>query len=81
MLAEVTDALRDVLRDAAITVQATTRFADIPGWDPMDLVSVVVELECRLNLMFDLQEIDRLITVGDLGRMIATKQALAVCPV
>jgi acyl carrier protein len=43
----------------------------------MDLVTVVVEVECRFDLQFELAEIDRLTTVGDLLRMIATKQALA----
>jgi acyl carrier protein len=37
----------------------------------------VVEIECRFDLQFELVEIDRLTTVGDLLRMIAAKQALA----
>ena len=43
----------------------------------MDLVTVVVEIECRFGLEFELTEIDRLSTVEDLLRMIATKQAIA----
>jgi acyl carrier protein len=37
---------------------------------------VVVEVECRYGLQFELAEIDRLITVGDLLHMIVAKQAL-----
>ena len=55
----------------------TTRFDDMTGWDSMDLITVVVEVECRFDLQFELPEIDRLTTVGDLLRMIEAKQALA----
>ena len=76
-LAEIRAIVRDVLRDDAIELEAQTRFDDVEGWDSMDLVAVVVEVECRFGLEFDLTEIDRLSTVEDLLRMIATKQAVA----
>jgi acyl carrier protein len=74
---EITAILREVLRDTALEVVPATRFDDVTGWDSMDLVTVVVEVECRFDLQFELAEIDRLSTVGDLLRMIAAKQALA----
>ena len=43
----------------------------------MDLITVVVEVECRFDVQFELPEIDRLVTVGDLLRAISAKQALA----
>ena len=74
-LPEITAILREVLRDHSCEVTAATRFDDLPSWDSMDLVAVVVEAECRFNVQFELFEIDRLGTVGDLLRMIAAKQA------
>ena len=76
-LAEITAILREVLRDRDLDVAPDTRFEDVAGWDSMDLITVVVEVECRFDLEFTLIEIDRLATVGDLMRMIASKQALA----
>ncbi len=76
-LAEITSILRQVLRDHDLDITSTTRFNDIAGWDSMDLITVVVEVECRLNLHFEVIEIDRLTNVGDLLRMISTKQAIA----
>ena len=76
-LSEITAILREVLRDTDIDVASDTRFDDLAGWDSMDLVSVVVEAECRFDLQFELAEIDRLITVGDLACMIVAKRALA----
>jgi acyl carrier protein len=76
-LPEITSIVRELLRDHAIELAPETRFDDLTGWDSMDLVTVVVEVECRFDLRFELPEIDRLITVGDLLRMIVSKQALA----
>ena len=42
----------------------------------MDLITVVVEVECCYDLLFDLPEIDRIVTVGDLLHIIESKQAL-----
>lgn len=75
-LPEITAILREVLRENDCEVTAATRFEDLAGWDSMDLIAVVVEAECRFSILFELVEIDRLTTVGDLLRMIAAKQAL-----
>jgi acyl carrier protein len=76
-LTEITAILRRVLRDDDLDLTPTTRFEDITGWDSMDLVAVVVEVESRFDLQFEMVEIDRLITLGDLLRMITVKQELA----
>jgi acyl carrier protein len=77
-LAEIIAIVREVLGDGDLDLLPTTRFDDLANWDSMDLVAVVVEAECRYNLQFDLPDIDRLVTVGDLRHMIETKQALAM---
>lgn len=76
-LSEVIAIVRHLLRDDDLDVSSTTRFDDLENWDSMDLVTVVVEAECRYDLQFHLPEIERLITVGDLANMIEAKQALA----
>lgn len=76
-LPEITTILREVLRDSKLELVPTTRFGDLTDWDSMDLVTLVVEIECRFGLQFELPEIDRIITVDDLLHMIVAKQALA----
>ena len=75
-VAEITAIVRSILRDPNLNLSPATRFDDLDNWDPMDLITVVVEAECRYDLQFDMPEIDRLVTVGDLLRMIALKRAL-----
>jgi acyl carrier protein len=72
---EITAVVRDVLRDPALELTPATRFGDLAGWEDMDLVSVIAEAECRFAVQFTLPEIDRVVTVADLQRMIAAKQA------
>ncbi len=76
-LPEITAILREVLRDRTLELAPETRFDDVTGWDSMDLITVVVEVECRFDIQFELAEIDRLTIVDDLLQMIAAKRALA----
>jgi acyl carrier protein len=76
-LSEIASIIRHVLCDDSLAITADTHFEDLPGWDDMDLVRIVVEVECRFDVHFNLTEIDRLATVGDLLRAAVTKQALA----
>ncbi len=76
-LPEITTILREVVRDTKLELTPATRFDELTDWDSMDLITLVVEVECRFELQFELPEIDRLATVGDLLDMILAKQALA----
>ncbi len=76
-ITDITPIFRDILHDPDLDLASTTRFDDLAGWDSMDLITVVVEVECRFDLQFELPEIDRLTNIGDLVRMIEAKQALA----
>jgi acyl carrier protein len=75
-LPEILSIIRDLLHDNTTDVTPETRFDDLIGWDSMDLVSVVVEVECHFDLQFELHEIEQLETIADLCRMIEVKRAL-----
>lgn len=76
-LPELAAIMRDALGDQDLDLTLATRFEDITGWDSMVLVTVVVEVECRCDIQFDPAELDRLVSVDDLLRMIAAKRAPA----
>jgi len=75
LLTQVAGIMRGILRDPDLAIEAATALDDIPGWDSMVLITVVVEVECRLDVMFEATEIDSLRTAGDLADAIAMKQA------
>ena len=77
VLAELTEILRSVLDDPALTVTRDTVAEDVPGWDSMAHIALVVEAECRFGITFQAAEIEALQRVGDLVRLIEAKRAAA----
>jgi acyl carrier protein len=75
ILVEVTDIVRSVLRDPSIEVSTETTGDDLPDWDSMNHIAVVVEAECRFDIQFDAREVEELTSVGELVRMIHGKLA------
>lgn len=78
VLAELTDIFRAALRDPDLEISAESSPDDIPGWDSMTHIAVVVEVECRFGVQFHTGEIEDLRNVGALIRHIRMKQAHAV---
>jgi acyl carrier protein len=75
-LAAVTAVLRTVLALPDLEPHLRTPLDDINGWDSMQQVAVVVELEARLGLTLEPVEVEAVQTVGDLVRLIGAKRAL-----
>jgi acyl carrier protein len=74
-LADITDVVRGVLGNPDIALSPATRFDDLPGWDSLHCVAVVVGAEYRFGLAFNAEETEALESVGDLLRAITAKQA------
>ena len=77
VLAELTEILRSVLDDPTLAVTRDTVAEDVPGWDSMAHIALVVEAECRFGIIFQAAEIEALQRVGDLLRLIEAKRAAA----
>ena len=73
----ITEELRKVvlatlkLEDWDIT--ADTRASDVPGWDSLSHVNVILAVEKHFQVRFKSAEILRLKSVGDLQRLVDTK--------
>ncbi|PPQ36021.1 acyl carrier protein [Rhodopila globiformis] len=76
-LSAIASIIRHMLCDGSLAITADTQFADLPGWDDMDLMRIVDEAECHFDVQFNLTEFDRLATVGDLLLAAVSKQVLA----
>lgn len=81
VLAEVTDVVRQVLEDRTIELRQETPVDGLAGWDSMNHVAILVELECRFDVTFELDDLDAVPTVGHLVRMIQAKRSVAGRPV
>jgi acyl carrier protein len=74
VLAEITDVVRQVLEDRTIELAPDTAMGDMAGWDSMNHIAILVEAECRFDVVFDLAEVDAVPTVGHLMRLIQAKR-------
>ena len=72
---EIADIFRFVLHEEALELTPRTTPDDLPNWDSMNHIALVVEAECRFGVLFEAEEIDAVRSVGDLIAAIRSKQA------
>jgi acyl carrier protein len=76
ILAEVTDIARSVFEDPQLELTPETTSDDVPAWDSMNHITLVVEIETRFDIQFAMAEIEELKSVGELVQAIETKLSL-----
>ena len=69
---------QQVLEDDAIRLTPETTADDVDGWDSMNHIFIVVELEKRFGVKFQAAEMEELKNVGELAGLV--KQKLAKRP-
>ncbi len=65
---------RDVLDDDSITLTESTSAKDVPGWDSISHVLIVVAIEKKFRVKFTAGEIQKLKNVGDLAALVQSKK-------
>jgi acyl carrier protein len=71
IMAELTQILRDVLDAPDLIVRPQTTAAEVPGWDSMKHILIVMGVQEKFGIRLKPREIDRLNNVGDLAAVIA----------
>jgi acyl carrier protein len=75
--AEIYAALEDIFRDVFmrddITLSAAMTAKDLEGWDSFKQIEIIIAVESRYHIKFNTRELDSLLSVGDLVRVIANK--------
>jgi acyl carrier protein len=74
VMAALADVFRTVFDDPEISITEATCADDVPGWDSMTHIALIVEAECRFGVTFAAAELDSLRQVGDLARLIEAKR-------
>jgi len=73
ILKGVQDIFIDVLEDDDIVLNHNTTADDITGWDSLNHVVLVVEIEKKFNIKFKLEEIQSFKNVGEICDSIFNK--------
>jgi len=76
ILHEITGIARVVFDDASLELSPDTTSDDIPSWDSLSHITLVVETECHFGIRFETVEVEELKSVGELIRLIQAKLAL-----
>lgn len=71
----LTTVFRQVLEDDSIELTPETTADDVDGWDSMNHIFIVVELEKRFGVKFQAAEMEELKNVGELAGLIKQKLA------
>jgi acyl carrier protein len=74
LLGRLNEVFRSVFDDPALTVSLATTAKDVPGWDSIVHITLVIEIEREFNVKFRMAEIEKLRNVGDLVAILAAKQ-------
>ena len=71
-LAEI---FHDLFGDDTLVLRPGMTAADVPGWDSIKHISLIVAIEDRFGIKWKTSEIDGLKNVGDMQRTIRAKLA------
>ena len=69
------EVFRQVLEDDSIQLTPSTTADDVEGWDSMNHIFIVVELEKRFGVKFQAAEMEELKNVGELAALVQQKLA------
>ncbi|HEY8074879.1 MAG TPA: acyl carrier protein [Labilithrix sp.] len=64
---------RDVFDDDALTVTAQTTARDVPGWDSLNHVNLIVAVEKAFGIKLTTREATTLANVGELATLVEKK--------
>lgn len=73
-MAKIQSVLRSVFMDPRLQVDQTTNAIDVPGWDPVTHVRVLMGLEDEFGIHFDSLEANTIKNLGELADLIAAKK-------
>jgi acyl carrier protein len=71
---ELTAIFRRSLDDDGLTLSEKTTAADVPGWDSITHILIVVAVEKHFKVKFTAGEIQRLENVGQLAALIRARK-------
>lgn len=64
---------REVFEEPALTISASTKAADIPKWDSLTHINLIIALEEEFEIQFTSQEVTSMTCVGDLFTLLEQK--------
>ncbi len=70
ILDRITEIVRDVVGDDSVVLTMDTAAQDVPGWDSMAHINIIVALEHEFHMKFKTASLEEAQNTGDLVRLI-----------
>ncbi len=70
ILSKVTAVVRDVVGDDSVVLTMDTSAQDVPGWDSMAHINIIVALEHEFGMKFKTASLEEAKNTGDLVHLI-----------
>ena len=75
IVARLTPIFRDVFNDNTLVVQEGMTAADVPTWDSLSNINMIVAVEKAFGVKFSIKDVRSLKNVGELLELIKRKAA------
>ena len=76
ILVELNNIFKEVFKNEDIQINESTTSEDVERWDSLNNMILIVTIEDRFKIRFDLEEVQNLKNVGDLCACIEKYQSL-----
>ncbi len=70
---EINLIFRDVFDDDSLVIVDSTNSEDIEDWDSLEHINLVVAMEKRFNMKFNIREVGKLQNVGEMVDLIMSR--------
>lgn len=70
---KLNEVFRDVFDDEDITVNDTTTADDIEDWDSLEHINLIVAVEKKFGIKFNMGEVNKFKNVGEMADSVASK--------
>jgi acyl carrier protein len=75
IVSKLTPIFRDVFGDDALVVTEGMTAADVPAWDSLSNINMIIAVEKNFNVRFSIKDVRSLKNVGELLELIKRKAA------
>jgi acyl carrier protein len=75
IVTRLTPIFRDVFNDDALVVQDSMTAADVPAWDSLSNINMIIAVEKAFGAKFSIKDVRNLKNVGELIELIKRKAA------
>ncbi len=75
IVSRLTPIFRDVFNDDALVVDKSMTAADVPSWDSLSNINMIIAVEKAFSAKFSIKDVRNLKNVGELVELIKRKAA------